>query len=170
MAATCGQCGARDQTIVHVRRCYEAAKRGESPAPLEYAKGNPRGTAPDSLSPAKPEMPEVVSPSPPPAFPAPAKRKRSKPQSPRRKPALRRSDRTTRELPKVTDFRKTPPGALPEDDARKKYPSGATKVPVDGEKASSPKAQRPTSRGGRNFTDYGMVNPPPTRKPSTRDY
>lgn len=59
---------------------------------------------------------------------------------------------------------------LSSEEAREKYPSGGTKEPSGEPKAANESGSNRSSRGGANFSRYGMVNQPPTRKPSKRDY
>jgi hypothetical protein len=81
--------------------------------------------------------------------------------------------RVTTPRPKVTDALRPSLGALTPEDAQQKYPSGASQPVRDAQDrrstARQPASER-SSRGGRNFDQYGMVNPPPTRKPAARDY
>lgn len=62
------------------------------------------------------------------------------------------------------------PGRMSAEEARKRYPSGATKQPAD----PSPKPKRAPrtgnrNRGGANFRN-GLVNPPPTGGIAHSDY
>ena len=150
MPITCGHCGRRDQTISHIRSCSSAATP-QDPA----AEGT---TSRASITSA-----EVQT-----ARPGHAKPTKPKTRTAKKASASRSYGR--RRKPKFDDFRTATPGSLTSDEARAKYPSGATNEPSS---KDSPKRHNPTdrtSRGGANFSRHGMVNPPPSGKPASRDY
>ena len=149
MPSTCGHCGRRDQTISHIRSCSSA------------------GTS--SLSNAQGSQQSVTPPE-----PRTSRKKRAKPAEPKTRNAKRTVSGSRSygrgSRPKLDDFRTPAPGSLTSDEARAKYPSGASKEPSSKDPPKRSSSTDRTSRGGANFSRHGMVNPPPSGKPSTRDY
>lgn len=82
----------------------------------------------------------------------------------------KRGKKPRRGAPRFDDFKQPPPGALTADEAREKYPSGATQEPRDDKDSKREMKPGRGRRGGSNFARYGMVNPPPSGGVSRNDY
>jgi hypothetical protein len=140
----CGHCGETGQTVEHVRRCSR-----------DIQADDPRrddGPTP-TLSSPQPQPRKKGS--------AVGRGKTKLKADPRRFSSSR---------PKVTDALRPSPGTLGEEEARQKYRSGASQPLRSEAKSERRSASDRTSRGGRNFDRYGMVNPPPSGKPAAKDY
>ena len=168
---TCGQCKAREQSIAHIWRCYEAARRGDQLTPIEPGAGAAK------VSNGQPRKPKVKAKS--------RKKTNSRWQAGHNASQNARNKKNGsskgKQVPspdsanrarasRVDDFNTTPAGALSAEEFRQKYPSGATKTPAVAPAASEPKYTGRTSRGGDNFREHGMVNPPPSGKPANSSY
>jgi len=150
--ATCGNCGQRGQTTQQIKDCYAASgtpvdKRSRKTASTTAAsKKQParkrRGTSQTATSRSAP--------------------KKTKKRGVSRGQGMARGQTGAEAQPS--------PGRMSAEEARKRYPSGATKQPAD----PSPKPKRAPrtgnrNRGGANFRD-GLVNPPPTGGIAHSDY